>query len=266
MEKLVRIDKNGTKYYEDDVCHACNGTGIWGYGRPCFKCNGTGKRITKRVERTPEYEKKLADKRLEKAIAEAPRKNKELFSKLNLDDEGNAYMVLGNTYQIKDELKEKGAHYNSVLGWYFDHNDSSYPIERVERDSFMTPDDTGEYKLNWNKAKELVDEIKSKYKKSQAPNKEEKQSNSQWIGEVGQRITKNVTLKKVYSFISSFTGDLMCIYKFEGKSGSVLIWRTTEKDGLEEGNKYELTGTIKEHSEYRDEKQTILTRCKYIKK
>lgn len=263
MEKLVRIDRNGTKHYEDDVCPACGGTGIWGYGRRCFKCNGTGKYITRRVERTPEYEKKLADKRLEKAKAEAPRKNKELFSKFHLDNDGSAYIVLGNTYPIKDELKEKGAHYNSVLGWYFDHNTSDYPVERVEKDSFMEQNDAGEYEIFWSKAKELIDKIKSDYKEKHTPPKVEKQSNSRWIGEVGQKITKKVTLKKVYTFISSFTGDLMGIYKFESKSGSVLIWKTTDRDDLEEGNRYELTGTIKEHSEFRDEKQTVLTRCKY---
>lgn len=28
MEKLVRIDKNGTKYFENDVCPKCGGSEI----------------------------------------------------------------------------------------------------------------------------------------------------------------------------------------------------------------------------------------------
>lgn len=266
MERLVRIDRNGTKHYEDDVCHACNGTGMWGYGRPCFKCNGTGKRITRRVERTPEYEKKLADKRLERARAEAPKKNAQLFRNFHLDEEGNAYMVLGNTYPIKDELKAKGAHYSPVLGWYFDHEQFDYPAVLIERDAFMNLNDSDRYELDWSKAEDLVKRIKDEYKEKHSPVKIESKPVSQWIGEVGQKITETVTLKKVHTFISSFTDDLMGIYRFENEMEDVLIWKTRIRNDLDEGEKYELTGTIKEHSEFRDEKQTVLTRCKYVRK
>lgn len=266
MEKLVRIDRNGSKHFEDDVCPACGGTGIWGYGRKCFKCNGTGKYITKRVERTPAYEKKLADRRLERERAEAPKKNAQLFSRFHLDEEGNAYIVLGNTYPIKDELKEKGAHYNPTLGWYFDSNRVDYPTALVERDSFMTLNDNDMYELDWDKARDLVDRIKAEYKEAHTPAKAEKIPVSQWVGEVGQKITETVTLKNIYTFISSFTDDLMCIYKFETVTEDILVWRTRERGDLEEGNRYEITGTVKEHSEFRNEKQTILTRCKYIRK
>ena len=267
MEKLVRIDKNGTKYFEDDVCHACNGTGMWGYGRPCFKCNGTGKRITKRVERTPEYEKILADKRLERERKQAPEKNRQLFSRYHLnDDDGSAYIVLGNTYPIKDELKEKGAHYNPVLGWYFDHDTYDYPVERIEKNYFMDLADNDMYELNWNKAKEVVDKIKSNYKEKNEPIKIKRNPVSKWIGEVGQKITENVSLKKSHAFISSFTGDVMCVYTFETELEDLLVWITSERSDLEEGQAYEITGRIKEHSEFRGEKQTVLTRCKYIRK
>ena len=34
-------------------------------------------------------------------------------------EKNNTYIVLGDTYSIKDLLKEKGAKYNKILGWHF---------------------------------------------------------------------------------------------------------------------------------------------------
>lgn len=64
--KLIRVDRNGTKYYVDYRCPKCGGTGyINGYehidGARCWKCNATGYYETKFKEYTPEYAQKLAD-------------------------------------------------------------------------------------------------------------------------------------------------------------------------------------------------------------
>ena len=46
-------------------------------------------------------------------------------------------------------------------------------------------------------------------------------------------------------------------------SGNVAIWFTSAGD-MEVGKTYRIKGTIKEHSEYKEIKQTILSRCKVI--
>lgn len=72
--RLIKIDRNGSKHYEGRVkCDRCGGDGIykWGAminGRPqyvgtCFKCMGAGWVIDKWIERTPEYQAKLDEKR-----------------------------------------------------------------------------------------------------------------------------------------------------------------------------------------------------------
>jgi hypothetical protein len=53
------------------------------------------------------------------------------------------------------------------------------------------------------------------------------------------------------------------IFKFLDSKGNIFIWRTGSAD-LEEGKTYTIKGTIKEHTEYKSEKQTHLTRCKVI--
>ena len=71
---LIRVDRNGTKYYEGDVpCDRCGGAGsskAWQFtGFTCYKCGGTGKVFGKWIERTPEYEAKLQARRMAKTKA-----------------------------------------------------------------------------------------------------------------------------------------------------------------------------------------------------
>lgn len=91
---------------------------------------------------------------------------------------------------------------------------------------------------------------------------------SQHIGEIGDKIEIKATFIKTAWFeVPSFGGwgtDTMHIHTFKDESGNVLIWKTTKglPLNIEEGDSINLKGTIKEHSEYKDEKQTVLTRCR----
>lgn len=55
------------------------------------------------------------------------------------------------------------------------------------------------------------------------------------------------------------------ILKFRTGDGNILLWKATSDPGISRedvGKRFTVAGTIKEHSEYKGEKQTILTRCK----
>ena len=85
MAELIKIDRNGTKYYEGMItCDRCDGKGIYYIGvnngqlvpswvdqGVCFKCAGAGKVKGKWKEYTPEYAEKLEAKRRAKAEAQA---------------------------------------------------------------------------------------------------------------------------------------------------------------------------------------------------
>lgn len=263
MKKLIKIDKNGSKHYIEDECPRCHGTGRYGTYGVCFKCGGSGKFEHTIIERTPEYEKVLFDKRIqrniERARKQAPADNERLFKWNNLGENGDVYIVLGNTYNIKDELKEDGARFNRAFGWYFNKPYDKYPVEKIDGNVFLIEDeDTGRLNIDWDKAKEVADDIKKKYNDAN-----KKVSTSEWIGEVGEKYSGTLKLNSVYTFISSFTDDLMGIYKFEDENENVFVWKTNVRDDLNENSIYAFSGKIKEHSEYRDEKQTVLTRCKY---
>ena len=223
MAKLIRTDRNGTKYYEGYIpCSRCEGRGIYVIGvcngqlvpshvdnGICFKCGGSGKQLGKWKEYTPEYEAMLEARRkarLEKKLAEE---------------------------KAEQEAREREAE-----------------AKRQEE-------------------QRLIEEENKR--------RLEQKALSHYVGTVGERVEIWARFVKMAWFeIDSFRGygkETMYVYTF--KIGyDTLIWKTTaslgkynEQDNwqpIEEGSQVHLKCTIKEHSEYDGEKQTILTRCKVI--
>lgn len=162
--KLIRVDRNGTKYYTNNgVCPRCNGHKRisqfhYNEGGICFLCGGTGFYAEKWKEYTPEYQAKLDAKKLEKAKANVPSNNAYFLKKYGFNEEGYTYVVLGETYSIKDQLKKQGAQYSKELGWHFDTKKEN-TIE-VSVDEIAHKDDIGEY--HWNEWYEVKNLIKAK--------------------------------------------------------------------------------------------------------
>lgn len=212
MATLIRIDRNGTKYYDGDIeCDRCGGKGIYYTGvcngqlvpswvdhGVCFKCGGSGKVHGKWKEYTPEYAAKLEARRKAKA--------------------------------------EK---------WEQEHAEE---IARAEAE---------------RKAKEEAERIAREAEEQRI---REQKAISQHIGKVGDKVDLDAVLEKNAWFeVPSFRGfgtDTMHIYTFRDSEGNALIWKTSKGLGIDSGSRVHLKGTIKEHSEYDDEKQTVLTRCK----
>ena len=217
MANLIKIDKNGTKYWEGYMeCPRCSGAGIYYIGtvngRPqpswvdegiCFQCGGSGKVIGKWKEYTPEYEAKLEAKRAErraKAEAEMEAKRAELEAK-----------------RAKEEAEEQ---------------------KRAEEEA-------------------------------------QRKAISQHIGSVGDKLDITAIYEhSAWYERESYFGygtERVYIHYFRDDHQNLLIWKTSKSLGrfiddewnpLEEGSEVRLRGTIKEYGEYKDEKQTILTRCK----
>lgn len=94
---------------------------------------------------------------------------------------------------------------------------------------------------------------------------------SQFVGNVGDKIDLMVTYLgsprwKQRSYMG-FGEETRFAHNFKDEHGNKLIWKTGSYPAVlhtEEGSMVHLTGTIKDHSEYKDEKQTVLTRCKVM--
>ena len=155
----------------------------------------------------------------------------------------------GDTYAAKEWFKEHGARYTRFWGWYI--------ISEMEVPAEL-PDGLEAIKLDW----ELVgngDSLKPDAQVQQAvdtlicdP------STSEYIGEVGQRIEVQLTVKKAINLDGYYGASTMHI--MEDESGNVFVWTTSAKS-WEEGSSRLVRGTIKEHRVYKNVKQTVLTRC-----
>lgn len=99
---------------------------------------------------------------------------------------------------------------------------------------------------------------------------------SEYVGNVGDKISVKVKYVNTYSYDTNF--GTANIHLFMDDNGNIFKWSTgtgleftvknehadyTQWYPLDKGATIQLTGKIKDHSEYRNQKQTVLTRCKY---
>lgn len=262
MAWLVKVDKNGTKYFADNKCRKCGGTGyIHGYehidGARCWDCGATGIENTYTwKEYTPEYAEKLAARRKAKAIKEAPERNRKFFENYGLNADGRTWLVIGNTYEIKDELKAAGAKFNNLLGWHFDRAENGFNCFEIYIADVGHKNDVGEWHFNDTCE---IDELIAAKRAEHAP-----KTASEYVGKLGEKFEGVLTFKGVFKYKTHFTyyGETNYIYKFADKNGNTIVWKTSTFHNLNDEEKYTVKGTIKEHSEYKGDRQTILTRCK----
>lgn len=219
---------------------------------------------------TPEYEAKLAEQRAKRhekqrlqRVAELKEKLPEMLMEKGFNAEGKVYAATGDTYSIKDELKEVGAHWKPRLNsWIFTEPHPEYHTVEISWEEVIEPNFEGGW-LDWKdiNPSEL---IQSKLPKVEKPV-------SQYVGEVGKRLEAEVTLVDVFGFeVPSFTPwggtDTKMVYKFEDASGNILVWFTTgyglDAQQYPQGSILKIRGTVKEHSEYKGSKQTVLQRVK----
>lgn len=99
------------------------------------------------------------------------------------------------------------------------------------------------------------------YEKKQNAIEAEKRC-SEYVGEVGQRVTINC---KTFDCVSSWETrfGVTFLYKFTDANDNVYIWYASKcVDSDSSKAVSSITGTVKDHSEYNGLKQTVLTRCK----
>ena len=82
---------------------------------------------------------------------------------------------------------------------------------------------------------------------------------SEYVGEIGQRITINVVEAKYITSWPTMYG-ITNLYKFLDMDGNVFIWFSSSD--INEAEVKSLKGTVKDHTERDGIKQTVLTRCK----
>ena len=267
----IRTDKNGTKIYHDYTCPRCGGAGgsdKWAYtGWTCYDCGGSGRARKPEVIKvyTPEYRAKLderarkrAEKKQAERVAEFNANRLGIAQKYGFNPEGKIYVVIGNTYEIREELKDAGAKYRGGINWYFLEEQDKYPtVELTYEECLNIYPEYGT--MSWKDLSEVQAVLNSKIPTEEDP--------SQYVGQVGERLDVVVTFKKRSTYeIPSYAGwgtDMVGINVFRDDAGNCFIWKSTSAFfNIPEGEKVRLRGTVKEHTDYKGTKQTVLQRCK----
>lgn len=88
---------------------------------------------------------------------------------------------------------------------------------------------------------------------------------SSWIGEVGKRMEFPVKVERVASYERRAFGpyggmETVWIVTMRDEAGNAIVVKSPSFYGCEKGESFTLRATVKEHSEYRGEKQTVMMR------
>lgn len=274
--KIVKVDEEAKKAYITETCGRCGGSGNYVipgiFVGECFQCNGMGA-ISKWVKAYTEKEydsyilsrekAKERNRQKEEARRQSLKDNSEenkknILTKWGFDAENpKVYIIFGeNTYNIKEEIKERGGRYNPALGWHF-----TKETELPEGYSLIPIDFDAVYEwfpmVKRIELKENAKEVVEEAKNANLP-----ASKSEFIGEIKERLRGlNVTLTGARAVSSVYGTSIMFTFK---EGDNELVWFTScppdEKDAIV-GHKYSLTATVKDHKIYNGVKQTYLNRC-----
>lgn len=274
-------DKNKLVTKVRTKCPRCSGKGIIiariENGKPipipvdggiCYSCLGR-KYIEKtvRLYTKSEFEnmEKANEKAREKRQAEQEERMKREFAhrrQIWLETNGfneneETYIVLGNSYSIKDQLKEAGWRYNGQLRRWMKGEQTGVPagyeVLKISAAEIIEFSAWGEGHF-FSDAKNIIDS----YEKKIIP-----EEPSEWIGEIGKRITISVTLVRIGSYQNQY--GISNIYNFKDENGNILVWFSKVDLKKDIDDTFNLTFTIKDHSEWNGKKNTVITRAKLAK-
>ena len=169
---------------------------------------------------------------------------------------GITYLVIGNSYSIKDDLKEAGFKFSPLLRWH------------AETDTFELPDVCSYYALEYDDLFEWDEETGTSFMKEGARDRIElifnppiDISRSCYVGDIGERLTGiETTVRNISGFDSPY--GYKWVYTFEDINGNLFSWFTTTQHPLSLGLAVTVTGTVKAHAEYKGARTTQLTRCR----
>lgn len=170
-------------------------------------------------------------------------------------EKGYITIFKGDTYPHKEWMKDNGARYHRVYGWYIISTmdvpqDIPEGLEPIQLPWEAVGGEDGKL-YNDDVIKAAVDRLMFE------------PDPSQFVGEIGDRLLVTVKIERAVQLQGYYGPSTMHIMR--DAEQNVYVWTTAARQ-LTEGRTYTLRGTVKDHKVYRATQQTILTRCKIIEK
>ncbi len=195
-------------------------------------------------------EKEYAKFYPEVKIIQPARSQREI---LGFGEAGYIWVFKGDTYENLGWFKHAPTRFARDLGWYLPSN-----IEMPDPlPAGITP-----IKLMWDSVVSAENPVRLR------PENEVKAivdsliydpGTSEYVGNIGDRLDLVLTCTKAITLDSAYGISYMNI--FNDDDGNIFVWTTATKQ-LNENTEYAVRGTVKDHRTYRNQAQTILTRCK----
>ena len=196
--------------------------------------------------------KKTIEEKEKQMLAEADKKQAEWLRRNGFNSEGYTYIVCGETYSIKEQLKDAGFRYDPILMWH----QSEVPADYKDKVQQFHWQDLLEFSA-WGEG-HFFAETKQQIKNLVQPAQEI--SSSEWIE--GDKIQDLLaTFVKKHTYQSRY--GLSNIYTFQTEEDNILVWFTTTNPDIKLGDSFFLSGRIKDRKEYNGVKQTIITRVTF---
>lgn len=157
----------------------------------------------------------------------------------------------GDTYAHIDWFRASIARYAKWWGWYIISteeipNDLPDGLEPIQLPWDIVGNDDGKLKPE-HLVKEAVESII--YDASE----------SECVGSIGERLELYLTVERIIKLDNNYGRSTM--FKFYDDCGNCFIWITATQPGFNIGDQIHIKGTVKNHNKFKNEHQTILTRC-----
>lgn len=160
----------------------------------------------------------------------------------------------GDTYAHIDWFRASIARYARWWGWYI------ISTEEIPND---LPDGLEPIQLPWD----IVGNDDGKLKPESIIQKAVEaliydEGTSEYVGSIGDRLELELTVTSAIEIENNYGHSTMHI--MEDDCGNIYVWTTASKSWAE-GTTKKLRGTVKDHRMYKNNKQTVLTRCLEVK-
>ena len=169
---------------------------------------------------------------------------------LGFGEQGFIWIFKGETYENLDWFRASPCRYTRVWGWYLPSD-----IEMPD----PIPSNVEPIKLDWADVSLDDQLIPEDQIVKVVDGMLYDAGESRHVGKVGDRVEFDGTCTRATINQSQF--GISYFYVFESDEGNIFTWGTSAR-ALDEGTRYHVRGTVKEHTTFRNTQQTVLTRCK----
>ena len=160
----------------------------------------------------------------------------------------------GDTYAEIDWFRASIARYTRWWGWYI------ISTEEIPED---LPEGIEPIQLPWELVGQEDGNLKPEHLVKEAVESLIYEgSDSEYQGNIGERLELFLTVEKTIELDGNYGRSTMHLMYDE--CGNLYVWTTASKS-WSVGSTHHIRGTVKDHRTYKNEKQTVLTRCTEVK-